>query len=252
MPREGAIDLGALGCWALGDDGLGRGYGTFFAARPNAVPTCGAERDVLLRRALLYGVVKEAGGVAAVTVGIVRKILTVICSLLLFSTVANTTGVGGLLFARRAGPGVRNARTRRSSALRSSERPRRRRESPPPPERLAVGGIAIVYQNNTVDSWSIPSAVLEEAARREDAAGGAGGGSSSSAGASSRCSRAQRPGPGVRVLRPRARRRAVVAVAAPRRFRNRGGHERGPVGDAPEWFAGGLKCAPEPAPPNLA
>ena len=71
--------------------------------------------------------------VAAVTVGIVRKILTVICSLLLFSKPwANIYGVGGLLFAAALAQESRNARTREklqhsrsSSALADEESPPR-------------------------------------------------------------------------------------------------------------------------------
>ena len=73
--------------------------------------------------------------VAAVTVGIVRKILTVICSLLLFSKPwANIYGVGGLLFAAALAQESRNARTREKlQHSRSSSDLADDEESPPPP-----------------------------------------------------------------------------------------------------------------------
>ena len=89
-----------------------------------------------IRDSYYTAVVKDAGGVAAVTVGIVRKILTVICSLLLFSKPwANIYGVGGLLFAAALAQESRNARTREKlQHSRSSSDLADDEESPPPPE----------------------------------------------------------------------------------------------------------------------
>ena len=134
MLYANAIGLAALGCWALGDGELIAAI-SFFAARPNAVLLLAARNGTFYFAVRYYtAVVKDAGGVAAVTVGIVRKILTVICSLLLFSKPwANIYGVGGLLFAAALAQESRNARTReklqhsRSSSALADE------ESPPPP-----------------------------------------------------------------------------------------------------------------------
>ena len=73
--------------------------------------------------------------VAAVTVGIVRKILTVICSLLLFSKPwANIYGVGGLLFAAALAQESRNARTREKLQHSRSSSSLADEETPPPPK----------------------------------------------------------------------------------------------------------------------
>ena len=134
MLYANAIGLGALGAWALADGELLQAI-AFFAARPNAILLLAARNGTFYFAVRYYtAVVKDAGGVAAVTVGIVRKILTVICSLLLFSKPwANVYGVGGLLFAAALAQESRNARTReklqhsRSSSALADE------ESPPPP-----------------------------------------------------------------------------------------------------------------------
>ena len=136
MLYANAIGLGALGAWALADGELLQAIG-FFAARPNAVLLLAARNGTFYFAVRYYtAVVKDAGGVAAVTVGIVRKILTVICSLLLFSKPwANIYGVGGLLFAAALAQESRNARTREKlQHSRSSSDLADDEESPPPPE----------------------------------------------------------------------------------------------------------------------
>jgi len=77
MLYANGLGLAALGTWALADGELFKAV-IFFAARPNAVLLLAARNATFYAAVRYYtAVVKDAGGVAAVTVGIVRKILTV-------------------------------------------------------------------------------------------------------------------------------------------------------------------------------
>ena len=113
MLYANGLGLAALGTWALADGELFKAV-VFFAARPNAALLLAARNATFYAAVRYYtAVVKDAGGVAAVTVGIVRKILTVICSLLLFSKQwAHVYALGGLLFVAALAQEARNARVR--------------------------------------------------------------------------------------------------------------------------------------------
>mmetsp|Transcript_424 Transcript_424/g.1342 ORF Transcript_424/g.1342 Transcript_424/m.1342 type:complete len:328 (+) Transcript_424:1407-2390(+) len=85
MLYANSVGVVALGAWTLADGELPRAV-VFFAARPYAAALLLA-RNLSFYAAVKYYmcVIKEMGGVTAVTVGIVRKIITILCSLVFFA-----------------------------------------------------------------------------------------------------------------------------------------------------------------------
>lgn len=109
MFHANAFGLASVGGVALVDGELGRAL-LYFAARPWAVALLVARTLTFYLAVRSYTVlIKEAGGVAAVTVGIVRKILTIVCSLIVYPKKFSMSYVyGGCLFAAALALEARN------------------------------------------------------------------------------------------------------------------------------------------------
>mmetsp|Transcript_23211 Transcript_23211/g.69524 ORF Transcript_23211/g.69524 Transcript_23211/m.69524 type:complete len:325 (+) Transcript_23211:238-1212(+) len=105
--------LGALGAWTAANGELLTAV-AFFGARPRAAALLLA-RNLSFYAAVRYymSVIKEMGGVTAVTVGIVRKIVTILCSLLFFAKPWSPAyGYGLAAFAAALAQEVRNVSAR--------------------------------------------------------------------------------------------------------------------------------------------
>ena len=112
-----AFGLAAVGSVALLDGDLGRAT-LFFARRPWAVVLLVARTLTFYAAVRSYTVlIKEAGGVTAVTVGIVRKIATIVCSLLIYPKPFSANYVfGGVLFLAALSLEARNLRRKKRDA----------------------------------------------------------------------------------------------------------------------------------------